>query len=464
MKDLKFAPPSYCNGDGEKIVFVDFDTANYRLHFDVSKQSVNVRSEIEFDCGERGFPMFDLGTDAPLQVRLDGWPRASADESAPGTTAPFKIIRWRIDPGRHHLEVTHQLEDVSARPGPLAWYSGAVHCVFHMNDLDLPDWKQRFLGSYLPSNLEYDHYTMKMEVRIDGTSEEHVLITNEGMAKGSDNSWEIKYPCHFTTSFPWFDLFPHRLLDCTDGEYLSQYGRKIPLFVYQIKGTNVEAELSEFVADAKRHLSDLEDRYGDFFYDRLTVRGMSKKYGGMEHAGATASDLASLRHELDHCYFARGIAPVNGDAGWIDEAIASWGDNGYRSRKSKPKLPDAGLLAKSEYARVTNDEAYDQGAVLLAYLDFRLRKKGGLNAFLRRYAAQNKFRSVNVRLFKDMLEMFLGEKLDQEFEEYVGYPRRDDRPLVEHASHTRSRHANGPSCPTRRLSSEEIRKVMFDCS
>ena len=94
MKDLKFAPPSYCNGDGEKIVFVDFDTANYRLHFDVSKQSVNVRSEIEFDCGERGFPMFDLGTDAPLQVRLDGWPRASADESAPGTTAPFKIIRW----------------------------------------------------------------------------------------------------------------------------------------------------------------------------------------------------------------------------------------------------------------------------------------------------------------------------------------------------------------------------------
>ena len=113
----------------------------------------------------------------------------------------------------------------------------------------------------------------------------------------------------------------------------------------------------------------------------------------MEYAGATKTKLASLRHELDHSYFGRNILPVNGNAAWIDEAIAEWGDFGYES-SDKPPKPPANLRNRSEYVTTTHGGAYTVGRAFMEHLDYVLRQRGdpdiGLKAFLTEYAQKKK--------------------------------------------------------------------------
>ena len=55
--------------------------------------------------------------------------------------------------------------------------------------------------------------------------------------------------------------------------------------------------------------------------------------GGMEHCGATITSMSALAHEITHSWFARGVMPANGNAGWIDEGTARWRDRGYPTAK-----------------------------------------------------------------------------------------------------------------------------------
>jgi hypothetical protein len=56
----------------------------------------------------------------------------------------------------------------------------------------------------------------------------------------------------------------------------------------------------------------------------------------MEYCGATMTDPGALGHELTHSWFARGVMPANGNTGWIDEAVASWRDDGYPRASRAP--------------------------------------------------------------------------------------------------------------------------------
>jgi hypothetical protein len=138
----------------------------------------------------------------------------------------------------------------------------------------------------------------------------------------------------------------------------------------------------------------------------------------MEYAGATTTDLGSLRHELDHSYFARSITPANGDAGWIDEAIASWGDAGY-PRSVAPPGGGANMGARSPYIRETHTSAYTLGRDFLKHLDHLLRDVGGLKRFLATYAERKRHSSVTAVEFQRLVEGFLGSPLGELFDRHV---------------------------------------------
>ena len=78
-------------------------------------------------------------------------------------------------------------------------------------------------------------------------------------------------------------------------------------------------------------LAELEADYGAYTHDSMTVYIAGK--GGMEHCGATITSMSALGHEITHSWFARGVMPANGNAGWIDEGTARWRDNGYPTAK-----------------------------------------------------------------------------------------------------------------------------------
>ena len=138
----------------------------------------------------------------------------------------------------------------------------------------------------------------------------------------------------------------------------------------------------------------------------------------MEYAGATATEFGSLRHELDHSYFARSITPANGDAGWIDEAIASWGDIGYPSSPTPPSRT-ANMGDRSRYLRTTSRAAYRVGRDFLAHLDYVMRDQGGLKPMLSDYSANKRRTTVTASEFQSRAEVHHGASLEELFDTYV---------------------------------------------
>ena len=142
----------------------------------------------------------------------------------------------------------------------------------------------------------------------------------------------------------------------------------------------------------------------------------------MEYAGATKTTLASLRHELDHSYFGRSILPVNGNAAWIDEAIALWGDTGYEPSDIPPEA-GTNLGNRSEYVAETHGAVYSLGSAFMAHLDHVLRQTGdpeiGLKAFLVEYAGKKRHQTVTVEEFQKMIEEFHRDKLKALFRNHV---------------------------------------------
>jgi hypothetical protein len=80
---------------------------------------------------------------------------------------------------------------------------------------------------------------------------------------------------------------------------------------------------------ARNVMQELEQTFGAYPHETLLVYCTGASSGGMEYAGAAMTSQAALGHEITHSWFARGVMPANGSAGWIDEAIARWRDLGY---------------------------------------------------------------------------------------------------------------------------------------
>lgn len=418
MSDIDLAPKSFRDESGRKYVFVDFQSARYEVTFDVASQSATATSTIEFTANEIGRPIFELRMPPDnIETTIDG-NHVTCIDIAPddGFNKPFKSIDCAVSADEHTLTVRHELTEVYAKPKPIDWTGGGVRCVFQMSDVFWNEYA-RFLGSYLPSNLEFDHFKMHFCFTLLGAVEEHILVTNRGVTQAATtNVWEWSFPEYFTTSFPWIHLLPKQSAEFAHAEWTLGQGRTVALLAYRpypVDAPQLAAPpLAAFIEEARIGLDENEKRFGAFPYDHFTMLAMPKDFGGMEHAGATACELNSVRHEVNHCYFARCIAPCNGDAGWIDEAIAAWADKGYRRENCYPPSGHTGMLAQSPYSRITNRDAYVAGERLMAALDWHLADHNGLVAFLRAYFERQQFTSIDYEGF--------GAQLREHWRRHIG--------------------------------------------
>lgn len=417
MSDLIYAPPPFFNADGQKVIFVDFTRAKYRLLFDATAQKARVYSEIDFQADAKGFPAISLNQ-VVHSACLDGRAIKLQDQYSPDGTASFQILSRRVSPGIHVLTLATDLTNRGPYGYPNTWLSdpARVDCVFNMSDLRNSE--GGFLESFLPSNLNFDHFRMTFSVTLHNSPASHSIFSNGAITHLSQQRWNIEFPSFFTSCCPWFHLAPIADYQSKNAKFRSRDGRIIPIVVYSKARKNANDLLNLFVKDTKKILNDLESDFGPFPHSSVTILARGKGKGGMEYAGATSTGLKSLRHELDHSYFARSVIPANGDAGWIDEAIAKWGDKGYPRSKTPPVRP-VNMSGRSRYIRTTGSEAYTIGRDFLAYLDYVLRKRGGLRKFLAIYAKQKRHQSVTAIEFQELVEEFYGESLQQLFDKYV---------------------------------------------
>ena len=111
--------------------------------------------------------------------------------------------------------------------------------------------------------------------------------------------------------------------------------------------------------------------------------------------------------------------PANGNAGWMDEAIAKWRDNKYPLTQ-KLYFESTTLAGKSVWTRSTDRMAYTEGSAFLSWIAFRMNENGlDLKVFLKDYFEQYKYSSVTTKLFEQKLSEASKMDLTQDFLKYI---------------------------------------------
>ena len=399
------APPNFSYQNG-KAVFVDIKTSNVEITYNLETLKASVVSVIDFYVEEAGHPIIDLVPN-PTRIQMNGLNTTSEEIKDPDQKTTLRVIQNQISRGHHQVKIEHEIKDNISLS-----YEGAA-AAFWMSDLN----DRRYLEQYLPANLEFDQFQMNLKVNITGGQGiSHLLKANGTVTEVSENSFEIEFPSYYSASSFYFHIFPEKhSVANVQFYYPSIDGRLIPVDIYTNKGSR---PIEEFVVDTKKIMAELEDDYGPWPHEQLIIYGNSMS-GGMEHSGATATSLSALGHELFHSYHARALMPANGNAGWMDEAIARFRDNKYPLLQSL-SFSSTKLAGHSIWSRMTDRMAYTEGSAFLSWIAFRMNEKGmSFKAFLRDYFEKYKYQTVTTELFQKELTIASGLDLAKDFDQYI---------------------------------------------
>ncbi len=401
LASIDQAPPKFNYADG-KAVFVDFQNARYEITYDVLNKTVVVESSIKFNAPNAGYPVFDLVTE-PSEVILDGKAITTEATPDPDKQTTLRIMQQKISTGTHELRIKHNLTT------NVVFGDGAVASGFWTSDLN----DRRYLEQYLPTNLEFDQYQMDMKVEVMGADVAHSLKANGTVSKIAENNFEVSFPEFYSASSVYFHLFREdNFASNIQFYYQSIDGRLIPVDIYTIYDAH------QFASAAKAILAELENDYGPFPHNQVVIYGNAPS-GGMEYSGATVTSLSALSHELFHSYHARALMPANGNAGWMDEAIARWRDNRYPLTE-KLNFDSTRVAGHSLWSRMTDRMAYTEGSAFLSWIAHRMNEKNlSFKTFLREYFEEFKYTTVTTQLFQQELTEASGLELSADFAKYV---------------------------------------------
>jgi hypothetical protein len=420
--NLDLAPPNFdIPGLGERGIFVDFIRAEYNLTYDLHHEKAIIHSIIDFNIQSDGMPLFDLIPN-PENIVLDGVSVTQEEIETPtmdNFSTQLRVVRKNVSPGTHRIEMDHTIK-ASGETG-LYFLNGAVKHGFYMSDF----FDRQYLEQYLPTNLEYDTYEIKMNVDILGSSAPTSLYANGEIEELAPNHWSISFPSYFNCSALFFNLRPKETTNEIKFDLTRIDGSILPVTLFQA----IEPYPTDMVAAEKTIRSTipiLENRFGVFPHPQLLLYLSSDVSGGMEYSGAAISNEWSLPHELAHSYFGRGVMSANGNSGWIDEAMATW----VSGLPDIGKLPVEGsnIAGTSPYLRsMYNDhgnDGYGVGSALMDYIDTTV---GKLDPFILQWNKNHMHQVINNSMLSKDLNHFYLRSFDSEFKKYIFGPNTHKR-------------------------------------
>lgn len=406
--DLSVAPPSF-QVSGKQAVFIDFKKMNLSFEIDAQNLTATGTARIDFEAGEAGYPILDLLLSA-TSVVLDGvelGASALKEIQAPKNETTYRMLDAEVTAGS-----THQLEIVYDLTPVVKFKGGQAALFFAMFDVD-PD--RAFLEQYAPTNLEFDPFALELSVNLVGTSEEHRIFTNGDFSVNTPNRWNITFPEYYRSSSFFFHLVPSSSI--TEMTKTFQGKKKFPVTVYAAK--SYASSIPKVMKDSLAVLQELEDTYGAFAHEKLIVYSTNDPDLSMEFCGATISYPEHIDHEIFHSYFGRGMMPVDGNSGWMDEGLARWRDDHYPHKKLPLTLKPVNLAGFSPYRRTTSDESYAKGSRLFSGIDDLLSDQGGLRQILKEYYEAKQMTGVKTGDLQDFLEKKSGLDFSEYFDRYV---------------------------------------------
>lgn len=433
--DLTHRPASFAGPFG-KAVFVDFTEATYQITYDLSKKEASVVANIRFNQIEEGHPVFD-SVENPSSIILDGKKSTSAAVvKTPSQETTLRVLDDSVSVGAHTLTITVPLKSL------VEFKDDGVRSAFWTSDLSI----RQFLERYMPANLEYDQVKMTFFVTFLGQKNQQQIYTNGEMSIVNNNTVKISYPSYYNASSIFFHTVPVNSVDEVRYTLRSIDGRIIPVVIYAQKSMLGNAgNLEKFKNETNKVFQELESDYGAWPHPSIVVYNAGM--GGMEYCGATITEFRALGHELFHSYFARGVMPANGNAGWLDEALASWRDGRYQSISNLNG--SSGMSSHPYYTRTTDRAAYSFGERFMSFMDNKLKDKGGLKPFLRYMVDKRIFAPLFVEDFISEMSKFYGVNVEPEFKQYTfknGF-QKDNHVHVENPIH-------------RKMTIEELQKLL----
>lgn len=400
--NITHAPNSFKLKQGQKAVFVDFKRVDSSIVFDLNNEKTTATTTIEFESFETGRPIFDLVPN--IDHAIINSESVSVDSiQDPDRVTEYKVLNKTVEPGVHTLIIKNKISK------NIKYSSNYVSSGFWMSDLS----DRTYIERYIPSNIEFDQYQLNLEVEVKGGNKtaQHEIYTNAKQSS-TGNKFYLTFPNYFTASSFYFHMTKKDRLPSERFEFTSITGRVFPVVIYSKSSWSLSGKKAKTI----KILKELESKLGPWSHPDLTIYIAGQ--GGMEYSGATITSSSALGHELTHSYFARGVMPVDGNSGWMDEAIASWRDSGYKQVK-KPGFSSTSMSAHSQYKRSTDRKAYKQGANFMEYLNYELRSIGGLITFLKDMHKKYTHTSITTKVFKKELEIFAGRDFTKEFNQYI---------------------------------------------
>ncbi len=391
-----------------KAVFIDIQSAQYSIEFRTAEGKALAHSEIQFKTDQEGMPILDLIPN-PTKVTLDGEDISTLVVKDAEKSSDFRLLLKTVPAGDHKVIVEHQISS------NVTVSKTEARSAFWTSDLD----DREFLEQYLPTNLEYDLYPMSLKVEVVGTSVVHKVFTNADLKINGVNSWQIQTPDTFNASALFFHLAPETNFAWEERAFEKSNGEKMVVTVYA--KADHKSSIKKYADTAVATLKELDGDYGPFRHPRLVVYASPFFGGGMEYMGATITNLFAIEHEITHSYFGRGLIPARGNAGWVDEALASWRDNGYQALKA-PGFTKSQMGAHSDYVRWTDGNAYTLGRDFIGHLSLLSNELGNgksLKGFLKEWIEKSAFSPFRTQDFQGELEAYFEKDLKALFDPLI---------------------------------------------
>lgn len=400
--DLHNAPPAFDN-QGKHLVPIDFQTMELSLEFDAKDKKATGVATIHFISQTAGYPIFDL---VPTATRANLNGQELGDSAVKSVSSPDGVTNFRYLDAEIGTFSTNTLIIEYDLTREVTFSSGGIRMGWFMGDVGAD---RELLEQYAPASFEFDQFQMIVNMNVLNSTTTHEVFSNGAASETESQHWTVLFPSHFTSSSFYLHI-TNQQFSVERGVY-NGVAANIPVTVYSSSSTQASTGYTKSLA----YLAELEQTYGPFTHPSLTVYVQSGG-GGMEHCGATITSIWALGHELTHSWFARGVMPANGNAGWIDEAVASWRDNNYPKASSAPNRPAVNLGGFSPYRRTTTYAAYDEGAELISEFDYLF---GNMKTILSTLFENYQRKVITTPLFKSFLEDQTGQNLDAIFRRYV---------------------------------------------
>jgi hypothetical protein len=368
-EDLKLAPP-VTDIDGLRAVPVDIQRVDAKVVLDARARTARAEVAVRFRMGPAdGYPIFDL-RQTIVAAALDG-AALSLDKLAHhgfggGEGAALRVVEvWLPACSDNTLALSYAIDrPASPLSRPIAWEAGAgrVSWDFWFSDL----YPGRYLEMWFPANLIYDRFSFTLDLELRGAEIGHTLITNGAVDELSRAHWRVTYPPTSTALSPMLVLEPDDRVEGYQAPLRLADGRSIELDLF--KDRAVRDDLAKLARDAGRYVEEFTRSTGPCPTDRLTGY-LWPEPRSMEYDGAFTSAVPSLKHELFHTWYGRGVKPARQSDGWIDEAWDVYNTDPAHAFAVAPLDPDAlpvTLSPASPWIRTTPLASYTRGPELFA--------------------------------------------------------------------------------------------------